>query len=86
VSEKPAEKTVPVSVYVSDRVIIRALAGAADELPAATVRRAVQALRAADPRAEAIAALTEAGGAVTGNTSNPRKPPSPPVGRDGAGR
>ena len=56
-----SEKTVAVSVYESDRIVIRAIAGASDELPAGTIRRAIRALRAADARAGAVAALTEAG-------------------------
>ncbi len=82
-TEKTAEKTVPVSVFEGDRAVIRAIAGAADELPAATVRRAIQALRSADPRADAVAALAQ-GGDATANARRPRKPAAPATGRDGA--
>lgn len=56
-----SEKTVPVSIYATDRTVVRAIAGAADELPATTVRRAIRALLAVDAPARSIAQLVAPG-------------------------
>jgi hypothetical protein len=53
-------RTEPVSVYLRDRVLLRALAGARDTIPAAIVHEMMVAYLAANPSARIIAEAVEA--------------------------
>lgn len=66
-SEKPNEKTEPVSVYAANRAVIRAIAGAAATSPAVIVDRALDAYLSDHPELAAVAraALAVATGATT---------------------
>ena len=54
VAQKPTN-TIPVAVFLPDRLVIRALAGASGEIPAAIVRKALTALLDTEPSSKLIA-------------------------------